>query len=129
MIHKRPIALLAAVIVSTAIGLALTPTALAGDGIRTYPTCGASDPTPNRDDTCVQGDLWGGVLIATREDLKYRICVSGPGGDRCDRKKARQGKPSTAAFLRDTVGTYRLTWKAHGRVVDTDRVHLRSEGV
>jgi hypothetical protein len=117
----------AAVVVATT--LVWAPNAFGGDGIRTYPTCVAFDQRPDRDATCVQGDGWGGVLIAKREDLKYRICIRGPGGDRCVRKKARQGKPSSVSFRRDMVGTYHLKWKAHGRVLDKDQVRLRSEGV
>jgi hypothetical protein len=116
-----------AIVIATA--LVWAPNAFAGDGIRTYPTCVAFEQRPDRDATCVQGDAWGGVLIAKREDLRYNLCVRGPGDDDCKRKKARQGKPSAVAFFRDTVGTYHLKWKADGRVLDKDRVRVRSEGV
>lgn len=95
-----------AIVIATA--LVWAPNAFAGDGIRTYPTCVAFEHRPDRDATCVQGDAWGGVLIAKREDLRYKLCVRGPGDDDCKRKKARQGKPSPVAFFRDTVGTYSL---------------------
>ena len=118
-----------AVAVVVATTLVSAPNAFAGDGIRTYTTCVAFEKRRDQDASCFQGDAWGGVLIAKREDLKYRICIRGPGGDRCVRKKARQGKPSKVAFFRDTVGTYHLKWKAQGRVLDKDQVRLRSEGV
>jgi hypothetical protein len=119
--------LVVAIVIATA--LVWAPRAFAGDGIRTYLTCIAFEQRPDRDATCVQGDAWGGVQIAKREDLKYRVCIRGPGDDDCKRKNARQGKPSAVAFSRDTVGTYHLRWKTGGRVLDEDRVRLRSEGV
>jgi hypothetical protein len=123
----RRAALLAGLVV-----LIAAPTASAGDGIRTFGTCNVFDPDPDR--RCVQGNPWGAVLISQRERLGYRLCVRRPGGDRdCYRKNARPGKPSAVGFFGPTsphtVGTYRFTWKADGRVLDKDRLRLRSEGV
>jgi hypothetical protein len=64
-----------AVVVATT--LVWAPNASAGDGVRTYTTCVAFEQRPDQDASCVQSDAWGGVLIAKREDLKYRVCIRG----------------------------------------------------
>ena len=89
----------------------------------------AAAPTA-QDGSCTQGDAGGGVLIAKRDNVGYRLCIRSPRGNRdCLRKKARRGKPSRVGFFKTHVGTYHLTWKTNGRVLDKDRLRLRSEGV
>ena len=93
----------------------------------TYITCGH----PRHHDTvCVSGDAPRAVVISNRHsNVRYRLCVRTPTGRRNCRAE-RTGARGTRDFVfiaAGRVGTYVVTWKINGQLVDRDRYRLKPE--
>ncbi|MBA2523231.1 MAG: trypsin-like peptidase domain-containing protein [Solirubrobacterales bacterium] len=107
--------------------LAITPGALAS-GFKGYASCEGG----HRDKVCVQGDKFGGVLVAKqRSKVRYELCVKPPQGKgRCYRN--RTGRHGSRSFTRpkhatDELGDYRFKWKVPRRgVVARARLRLQA---
>jgi hypothetical protein len=99
---------------------------------RGYGTCTALEPRPTHDRVCSQGAAFGAVFKATYADLRYKLCVREPGGNRhCHRKRTHEAREPSSVWLRDDErGKYHFKWsvKGHG-VVDRASLRVRSEGV
>ena len=112
-----------------AIGLAVlmvaATSATAGDGFRTFPSCGAS---AGEDHTCIIGNGWGATFVARaggRE--KYNLCINPPtGATSCSKNKTdRSGFDFDRLFSEfENVGFYALTGKKGGHTLDVDRMYL-----
>jgi hypothetical protein len=66
-----------------------------------------------------------------RSEVPYRVCVHRPtGARRCKSgRTGASGKPSRKSFVSNAVGTYRVTWKVEGQVVDSSHWVNAAEGV
>lgn len=55
-----------------------------------------------------------------RSHVHYRVCVRKPNGSkRCHSRITRlSGQPSRVSYASEAIGTYRVSWKVHGHVVD-----------
>jgi hypothetical protein len=109
------------------------PPAAGKRGFKTYPTCLAfsSNGKPPKDATCAEGDAFGAVLLSDHHRPKhYRLCWKRPDGKHgCARKSVRAQWWSTVVLGGDGIGTWKLTWKHGGHVLDRDALHVASEGV
>jgi len=95
---------------------------------RTFPTCNAG-PNATPDNSCFVGDAYGAVFIAKfRAHVHYRLCFRPPGDPkRCVSKRTGEENERSPVGLFASgggVGTWRLTWKHGGHVVDRDRLHV-----
>jgi hypothetical protein len=65
------------------------------------------------------------------DDVHYRVCVRKPSGARRCKTglTGESGEPSVKAFISSAVGTYEVTWKVGGRVVDRSHWVNVAEGV
>lgn len=66
-----------------------------------------------------------------RSEVPYRVCVRRPTGERrCKSGRTEaSGQPSRKSFVSNAVGTYRVTWKVEGQVVDSSKWVNVAEGV
>jgi hypothetical protein len=97
-----------------------------------YGTCNALDRNADPDRICFQGDPFGAVFKAKAADVRYKLCVRKPDGDRkCYRKRTDEPRERSGVWLRDDDrGKYRFKWSVKGSgVVDRARVRVKSEGV
>lgn len=115
---------------------AADPAAGSASTYRTFPTCSVFAEQPKADSSCVFGNPFGAVLYSKhRGTIHYRLCFRPPHTKQhCRRLKAHHRKFSRARLfgrLADHAGTgtWRLTWKHGGHLIDRDRLHVGSEGV
>jgi hypothetical protein len=137
-VRGRPLEVSSAVVAAlvATVLFAAAPANGASDAFRTYPTCLVFEKKPRSDSTCAAGDGFGAVLISRhREHIHYRFCWREPSHEHhCTRKavahRHRASKvPLYNRAFADPTGKWRLTWKHGGHVIDSDKLHVRSEGV
>jgi hypothetical protein len=108
------------------------PDAQAADGFKAWPTCNIFDKRPPRNQ-CRFGSGFGAVFLSNFQDrVRYKLCVDKVGGRLhfCKRKRTHQaGTPSgIKLFSRiNRKGTYSLTWKHGGTVIDRDDLKMKNE--
>src|SRR4051794_18712852 len=66
-----------------------------------------------------------------RNHVHYRVCVRKPNGSRrChNRVTGHSGQPSRLSYASEAIGTYRVSWKVHGHIVDRAKWVNVVEGV
>jgi hypothetical protein len=85
-------------LVATLACVALWAPSASATHFRGYGTCNALDPKPDPDRICFQGDAIGAVFKAKQADVRYKLCVRKPGGDRkCYRKRTDDPRERSAS--------------------------------
>jgi hypothetical protein len=106
------------------------PDAQAADGFKAWPTCNIFDKRPPRNQ-CRFGSGFGAVFLSKFQDrVRYKLCVDKVGGRLHFCKRTHQaGTPSgIKLFSRiNRKGTYSLTWKHGGTVIDRDDLKMKNE--
>ena len=116
----------------TALGAVLllsTPDAVARTKFVGYVTCARGS---GKSTICFEGDAPTAVFrVYGRDDVRYRVCVTTPGGDQsCDSRSTNaSGSRSFSSLPSTGVGKYVVTWKVHGHVKASWTYKLKGEGV
>ena len=90
------------------------------------------DKRPPRN-SCRFGSAFGAVFVSKVQDrVRYKLCVDKVGGrlHYCKRKRTHQAGSLSGIKLYSQInrtGTYSLTWKHGGRVIDRDNLTMKNE--